>query len=147
MKYSGGTRSTRSTMSSRRTNNSVKAQSSNAPVRMDYHTYEKMGQTSQGRKEAHDIMVGIVKEKLNAVIASAPEANKGKLKQMLDKAYVEISSLGNRALFRDFAGAALDEKAFLKNVNSVTRGTYEEHTYYSVESMLHRDSYRTRKRK
>lgn len=147
MKYSGGTRSTRSTMSARATNNSVKAQSSNAPVRMDYHTYEKMGQTSQGRKEAHDIMVGIVKEKLNAVIASAPEVNKGKLKQMLDKAYVEISSLGNRALFRDFAGAALDEKAFLKNVNSVTRGTYEEHTYYSVESMLHRDGYRTRKRK
>lgn len=147
MKNSGGTRSTRSTMSARATNNSVKAQSSNAPVRMDYYTYEKMGQTSQGRKEAHDIMVGIVKEKLNAVVASAPEANKGRVKQMLDKAYVEISSLGNRALFRDFAGAALDEKVFLKNVNSVTRGTYEENTYNSVESMLHRDGYRTRKRK
>lgn len=140
-KGSGGTRSARTT------NNSVKAQSSNAPVRMDYHTYEKMGQTSQGRKEAHDIMVGIVKEKLNAVVASAPEANKGRVKQMLDKAYVEISSLGNRALFRDFAGAALNEKVFLKNVNSVTRGTYEENTYNSVESMLHRDGYRTRKRK
>ena len=60
---------------------------------------------------------------------------------------MEISSLGNRALFRDFAGAALDEKVFLKNVNSVTRGTYEENTYNSVESMLHRDGYRTRKRK
>ena len=40
-----------STRSSSRTNNSVKAQSSNAPVRMDYHTYEKMGKHLKDAKK------------------------------------------------------------------------------------------------
>lgn len=101
-------------------------------VTMDKATYNEMGKTAQGRKEAHDIMVQAVRDKMDALISAAPEANRGKLKQLFDKAHDAISKFGNKALFEDFADKDLPLKSFISNVDAAAKGNY-----YDSSSMLY----------
>lgn len=81
-----------------------------------------MSKTVQGRRELHNILLSISKERMDKLLSNAPAANQGKVKMIFDKVYSEIKDLGISDLFAFFGGAHLSDKAFIGYVQDMYRG-------------------------
>lgn len=80
---------------------------------MTRNEYRKMSETAEGRKELHGIMLNEVRAKMDKLVESAPEANRAACKALTDKAFENISTLGNSDIFDFFANEQLSTRDFL----------------------------------
>ena len=86
---------------------------------MKAKVYKEMSQTAKGRKEVHDIMLEEVKQKINALVESAPAANREALSKMMGTAIEKIAALGNGDLFQFFADESISTRNFLSYINDI----------------------------
>lgn len=86
--------------------------------------YKEMSQTAEGRKELHTIMLEDVKAKMDALVESAPAANREAAAKMMDAAYDKISALGNSQLFNFFADDSVSERDFISYVSDILKGKF-----------------------
>lgn len=84
--------------------------------------YNEMSKTAEGRKELHTIMLEDVKVKMNALVESAPAANREAVTKMMDAAYDKIAALDNGQLFNFFADDAVSTNNFIRYISDILKG-------------------------
>ena len=67
--------------------------------------YNAKSATASGRKDLHDELLGIAKDRMNSLLQNAPQQHKQKVQDMLNSAYSKMQTLGNSALHTYFAGS------------------------------------------
>ena len=88
-------------------------------TRQEY--YEK-SKTSEGRKNLHTEMLGIIKKRMDGFLKNAPEANKPKAEKLFEMAMNNIKLNGNSLLFNFFADEKISDREFIRNVQSEIKG-------------------------
>ena len=89
---------------------------------MSEKTYREFSKTPEGRKQVHDIMLHVVRNRMNNLLESAPKANRKKINEVFTTAYGKISKLGNSQLFNFFADGAVSERDFISYIDDIRKG-------------------------
>lgn len=79
---------------------------------MKANKYMELSKTAEGRKKAHEIMLSDVRARMDRMIATLPDGERGKCTRMFDDSFVKISSLGNGNLFAFFADDDISDANF-----------------------------------
>lgn len=89
---------------------------------MSEETYRKYSKTPEGRKQVHDIMLHVVRSRMNQLLETAPKANREKISEVFTTAYGQIKKIGNSQLFNFFANEAVSERDFISYIDDIRKG-------------------------
>ena len=75
--------------------------------------------TAERRKNLHTELLSEIKQRMNKLVESAPEANKEKMNTMFDVALSMIGCYGHSTLFYNFASEQVSDKDFVTRIQQV----------------------------
>ena len=88
---------------------------------MTRNYYEEKSTTAQGRYDLHAELLSDIKRKIDVLLSNAPEANKGKVANLFEKAFCKLESEGNSILFDFFASDEVSTKEFICNIQGTLK--------------------------
>lgn len=91
-------------------------------ITMTRQEYNEKSMTSEGRKNLHTEMLGIIQNRMDNLLKNAPEANKPKIEKMFKMAMNNIKENGNSILFNFFANEEISDREFIGNVQCEIKG-------------------------
>lgn len=86
--------------------------------------YKELSKTPEGRKNAHDIMLEDVKNRIDKLVNGAPESTRQKASKVMEAAFEKISKLGNGQLFSYFADDENSDNNFIRYVSDLLKGKF-----------------------
>ena len=88
---------------------------------MKKSVYKEKSATAEGRKNLHTELLSEIKQRLNKLAKTAPEANKEKINAMFSIAIKKMESQGNSNLFSFFADEEVGDKEFIGYVQDIIK--------------------------
>ena len=86
---------------------------------MKKSVYKEKSSTAEGRKNLHAELLSDVKQRLDKLAKTAPEANKEKINAMFSVAMKKMESQGNSNLFSFFADEEVGDKEFIGYIQDI----------------------------
>ena len=88
---------------------------------MKKSVYKEKSATAEGRKNLHTELLSEIKQRINKLAKTAPEANKEKINAMFSIAIKKMESQGNSNLFSFFADEEVGDKEFIGYVQDIIK--------------------------
>ena len=84
--------------------------------KMKKSEYKEKSATAEGRKNLHGELITEIKNRMDAFVSKAPEANKAKVSALFTKAIGKLENEGNSILFEFFAAEDINDRDFIKHI-------------------------------
>ena len=84
--------------------------------------YKEKSVTAEGRKNLHGELLSEIKQRMDKLTESAPEANKEKVNAIFAKALSIMENQGNSILFDFFASDDNTDKDFIRYTQDIIKG-------------------------
>ena len=88
---------------------------------MKKSVYKEKSATAEGRKNLHTELLSEIKQRLNKLAKTAPEADKNKINALFSIAMKKMESQGNSNLFSFFADEEVGDKEFIGYVRDIIK--------------------------
>lgn len=88
---------------------------------MKKSVYKEKSATAEGRKNLHTELLSEIKQRLNKLAKTAPEADKKKINALFSIAMKKMESQGNSNLFSFFADEEVGDKEFIGYVRDIIK--------------------------
>lgn len=83
--------------------------------------YRNQSLTAEGRYNLHDELLAEINNRMENLIANAPEANREKVRAIFSMAMAKMEKIGNGNLFRFFADDTVSDKDFARAIIDVNK--------------------------
>lgn len=89
---------------------------------ISYNEYHDGSTTAAARKNIHDTMIKVIKNRVDSLLDKAPTATKQKAKEMMYNVVDKVKDWGNSDLYNYLAGDHLSDMAFVGYIQDIYKG-------------------------